>query len=136
MSWTDAYINIPFLYDGRDKNGLDCWGLVWAVYVDQLGIILPDYKGMFTDGSLPTLLRRAKLMDAEREKWERRSQYESPQPFDVILLRTKGVPSHVGVVIDSRRMLHITEGINSCVEDYTGLMWKDRVIGFYWRAHE
>ena len=106
------------------------------VYHDILGITLHDYAGLAAGSSVAALLRRAKLMDTERANWERRSQYEVPKPFDIVLLRTKGVPSHVGIVIDSRRMLHITEGINSCVEDFTGPMWKDRVLGFYWRAYD
>lgn len=137
VPWTDQYIDIPFVRDGRERTGCDCWGLIYIIYQDQLGIVLYDYKGMFVAGdSVACLLRRAKLMDKERAKWERRSPYEAPQPFDIVLLRTRGVPSHVGLVVDSRHMLHVTEGINSCVEEYTGPMWKDRVIGFYWRANE
>lgn len=136
VRFPDAFIGIPFVPDGRDRSGCDCWGLIWMVYRDILGITIHDYTGLVAGNSVADLMRRAKLMDAERAKWEMRSRYEIPQPFDVVLLRTKGVPSHVGLVVDNRRMLHVTEGIDSCIEDYTGPLWRDRVIGIYYRSEQ
>jgi len=49
------YIGIPFLEDGNDRNGLDCWRLVVMVYKERLNIDLPDFSGIFVDGSLASL---------------------------------------------------------------------------------
>jgi len=38
---------------------------------------------------------------------------------------------HVGLVIDRKRMLHVMEGINSTIEEFTGIQWKKKVEGFY-----
>ena len=125
--WTDSYISIPFKPDGRDRSGTDCWGLVVAVYKERLNIELPDFRGIFTEQNPVTLRRVAKEMAAYKEKW---TKVSVPQEFDVIMLRTGAYTWHVGIVIDNRRMLHVMSGINSVVEEYTGMMWKNRIEEF------
>jgi len=122
--WTDNYIGLPFVPDGRDRNGLDCWGLVCLVYKEQLGIDLPLCKGIFVNQSIASLKKAARAYNIGKEAWQKVS---TPTPFDVVMLRTGKYIWHVGVIIDTRRMLHILSGINSMVEEYTGMLWKDRV---------
>ena len=122
--WTDNYIGLPFIPDGRDRTGIDCWGLVCLVYKEQLGIELPLYKGIFINQSLDSLKKAARTYQIGKEAWQLVS---TPNPYDVIMLRTGKYIWHVGVVVDKRSMLHILSGINSMVEDYTGMLWKDRV---------
>lgn len=127
MNWTDRYIEIPFKPDGRDRQGLDCWGLVCLVYRERLGIELPDYKGIFTDQSHTTLKKVAGVMTQGRESWQK---VDTPRPYDVVMLRTGTYMWHVGIVIDNNRMLHVMSGINSCIEEYTGIYWEHRVAEF------
>ena len=127
MNWTDSYIEIPFKPDGRDREGLDCYGLVCLVYRERLGIILPDYAGIFTDQSFATLKKVARTMAEGREKWQK---VDDPKPYDMVMLRTGEYQWHVGIVIDRSRMLHVMAGIESVVEPYTGLHWKNRVVEF------
>jgi len=122
------YIGIPFLKNGNDREGCDCWKLIVMVYREQLGIDLPDYAEIFVDDSLASLRRVARTMKEERLKWR---QVQTPIPYDVILLRVDGLVCHAGLVIDRRRMLHIMDGTDSTVEEFTGLQWKQRVEGFY-----
>lgn len=127
MNWSDKYINIPFKCDGRDRSGCDCYGLVCLVYKEQLNIELPDFKGIFTDHDIATLRRVAKEMKSYKEKWQR---VQTPQLYDVVMLRTGAYTWHVGLVLDNHRMLHVMTGINSVVEDYTGRYWGNRVEEF------
>jgi cell wall-associated NlpC family hydrolase len=126
--WTDNYIGMPFKCDGKDRTGLDCWGLVALVYKEQLGIELPLYKGVFTDLSQACLRRVAATMKYERRKWH---EVKDPQLYDVIMLRSGEYAWHVGLVINKREMLHVEVGIDSVVEEFTGRQWKDRIEGFY-----
>lgn len=126
-NWTDRFIDIPFKPDGRDRSGCDCWGLVHLIYRERLGIELPDYRGIFTDQSLATLRRVAEVMNQNRESWQK---VDTPQPYDVVMMRSGKYTWHVGIVVSKNYMLHIMEGIDSCLEEYTGIMWKNRVAEF------
>ncbi|MHB8109752.1 MAG: NlpC/P60 family protein [Syntrophorhabdaceae bacterium] len=127
MSWVDKYIGIPFKCDGRDRTGADCWGLLTVIYKEQLNIDLPSWSGVFKDQSIGCLKQVARAMAVERERWVK---VDKPEPFDVILLRTGAYVWHVGCVIDSTRMIHVMSGINSVIESFTGLQWKNRVQEF------
>ena len=65
----------------------------------------------------------------EREK-ESGVRVEKPHEFDVVMIRSGAYAWHVGIVIDRRRMLHVMSGINSTVEEYTGMDWKNRIEEF------
>jgi cell wall-associated NlpC family hydrolase len=54
---------------------------------------------------------------------------------DVIVLRMRGEPMHVGMVLGDQQMLHIERGINSVIERYGSLRWKNRVVGFFRHHH-
>ena len=98
------------------------------VYRERLGIDLPDFAGVFVDGSLASLKKVSRMIRDGKETWQK---VEKPLPFDVILLRTGSMVYHVGLVIDRKRMLHVMEGINSTIEEFTGIQWKKKVEGFY-----
>jgi cell wall-associated NlpC family hydrolase len=124
--WCDKYIGIPFKPNGYDYQGADCFGLVNLVYREVLNITLPRYD-VYTRNSIGCLKEVARTMNTERDKW---IKVEQPRMFDVVLLRTGTFVWHCGMVISRYRMLHVMEGINSCIEDFTGIMWKERVDGF------
>lgn len=127
--WCNKYINIPFKFDGRSIDGLDCWGLVKAVYNDKLGIDLPNFNGALCDSSRETLRKVAEIAAQERKRW---IKVDDAKEFDVVLMSpTGGNPYHVGIMADRRNMLHIMEGCNSTIERVDGMRWRNRIEGFY-----
>jgi cell wall-associated NlpC family hydrolase len=42
LHWVHKYLAIPYRPGGRDRTGLDCWGLLKLVYREQFGIELPE----------------------------------------------------------------------------------------------
>ena len=126
--WAGHYIGLPFLDHGRDRSGLDCWGLVRLVMAEQYGIALPsfihEYQRTTQVDKISTLIEREAL------KWKVVSP-GSETCGDTIVLRVRGKPMHVGMVLGDRQMLHIEFGINSVIEKYAGARWSERVAGFY-----
>lgn len=49
QEWLNEYIGIPYVGEGRSRDGLDCYGLVLLIYKDHFGIELPDWSGVHFD---------------------------------------------------------------------------------------
>lgn len=127
MTWWNYYVGIQFAEKGRGKgNPLDCWGLVHLVYAERLGIDLPDYLDQYETTDDRELLGEV-IGSESREKW---FEPESPEQFDVIILRLRGVPMHVGLVTRAGYMIHCARGIGVVHESYQSSKWRSNVMGF------
>ncbi len=127
--WLAHYIGLPFKEHGRDRSGLDCWGLVRLVLAEQFSFHLPSYAtdyGRTTDSAaIGALISRESRAD-----W--RSVVAGDESAgDVIVLRMRGQPMHVGLVAGDGQMLHIEQGINSALERYTASRWASRIHAIY-----
>jgi cell wall-associated NlpC family hydrolase len=127
ISWSAAYIGLPWRDHGRDRAGCDCWGLVRLVYREQLGIDLPSHDDYATadDGRVV-----ARLVEGGRGDggW---IEITEPQPFDVAVFRMASWASHVGLVVAAPAMLHMRGGAAK-VENLTSALWSSRLVGI-WR---
>lgn len=124
--WWNKYINIPFEEKGRTEKGADCWGLIRIIKQREEGIILPSYDDLYETtnehshvGKVVSSVRAAAWIDIEQ-----------PRAFDVIILKTYGVPMHVGIVTKPNYMLHCSYGIGTVHESYKTMKWKNKVCGF------
>lgn len=86
MNWVQEYIGLPYRVGGRSFAGIDCWGLVAMVYLNELEIRLPDWVA------------------DENIDWEGAAGVykELDTPADYCLVRTPrsgGLPDHWGVYI-------------------------------------
>lgn len=126
--WAGHYIGLPFKERGRDSAGLDCWGLVRLVLQEQFDIQVPSYTHCYASSidqaQLGPLVRRESL------NWKV-IQAAEVRCGDVVILRMRGEPMHVGLVLGDQQMLHIERGINSVIERYGSLRWKNRIVGFF-----
>lgn len=126
--WAAHYIGLPFRDHGRDRQGLDCWGLVRLVMAEQFGIALPSFAGEYSRTT--EVPRISALIERECAKWQEVPPGDD-KCGDVVIMRVRGRPLHVGIVIGDQQMLHIELGINSVIERYAGPRWKERLFGFY-----
>jgi cell wall-associated NlpC family hydrolase len=126
--WAGRYIGLPFRDHGRDRSGLDCWGLVRLVMAEQFGIALPSlaaaYEHTLALDAISGVIR------AQIPAWNAVAAGDE-RCGDVIVLRLHGQPLHVGVVLGDRHMLHVEARIDSAIERYDQTRWKDRIYGFY-----
>lgn len=126
--WVNIYIGLPFKEHGRDRQGVDCWGLVRLVLGEEFGIRLPSYADGYASTEDAEDIGR--LVRGEMAPWRDVSHAEE-QPGDVVLMRLMNQPMHVGLVVGAGWMLHIEEGIDACLERYDSAKWRRRVLGIY-----
>jgi cell wall-associated NlpC family hydrolase len=124
----NQYIGMPFKDKGRTRKGADCWGLVRIVYAIEYGIDLPSYNEDYPSSTEAEEI--GKLINCEKGKW-----YEIPagkeKAGDIIIMRLSGHPTHVGVIAWPGYMLHTLKGVNTVLEHYTGILWRNRVVGIF-----
>lgn len=123
--WWNKYLSVPFKDRGRDASGCDCWGLVRLVYAQEKRIALPDYLECYeTSNDRDTL---AATISSEWQGW---IMPDKPEEFDVIVLRMRGVPMHVGIITKRGWMLHCARGVGTAHEPFNNMRWRDKVEGF------
>jgi len=132
LHWSAAYIGLPYREFGRDRRGLDCWGLACLVYREQLGIDLPSYAERYTSVEEHTELS-AIIGDATGSAtWTR---VDRPEIYDVAVFRRGRQTVHVGIVITAGLMLHTSEGRPSRIEHFSTGPWSHRLAGIF-RHHD
>lgn len=124
-------MGIPFLDGGRTREGLDCWGLVRLVMLEQTGIELPEYG----DISARDLARISEAMDTGTncKVWV---PVSSPRPLDVVVMYARDNDHkrrrlHCGVMVNQRQMLHIERVTDSIIIPVTHGSVRFRLSGFY-----
>ena len=124
--WANKYVGVEFEEKGRNHVGCDCWGLMRLILKEQFDVDLPDH----VDDYKTTQDRHAiaDIVEDDLPDWIKTMR---PQCGDVVLLRCKGLPLHVGLMLNKKTMLHIQEGINAGTERLDSIVWKDRVMGYY-----
>ena len=126
-AWSDKYLGIPWRYGGRDREGIDCWGLVSLVYLKELKIELLDFDSI---GSSYSNACQSYLTSGLMDNWVSR---ETPIEYCIVLFNWRGEPYHVGVWTQGH-VLHVLEsGDSNCIDlDYfvnQSRMWSIR--GYY-----
>ena len=132
MMWHDKYIGLPYKSLGRDTKGIDCYGLVYLIYKNELGISLPkmdlgylngldtrEVAPVFHDG-LELFIKSGFVKEVNGFK-----------PFDLLLFERNGYLSHIGTCISKDKFLHADLGSASCIERVKHRYWKNRLKGVY-----
>ena len=127
--WWNKYLGDNFEIKGRGPDKFDCWGLVKYVYERDhpQKLILPGYDELYQNTNERENISNI-IFSEKKKHWREISE---PQEFDVVLLRMRGVPMHVGIVTGNGLMLHCSRGVGTSHEKYNGIRWRNKVLGFY-----
>lgn len=128
-TWANDYVGIPFIDKGRDVTGLDCWGVIYLVFKEELTIDIPSYTEFYT--TISELRELAALIKNKIDPAVWIKVETAPCIGDAILFRVKDYHAHVGVVVGGGYMLHALENIGTCCDKFYGSRWRDRIIGMY-----
>lgn len=130
FSWINDYIGIPFVAKGSDHDGCSCYGLIRLIKRERHGIDLPAHLDCYED------IVKDKEVIAERVNHVKGDWDEVPageeHPEDVILIRARGLPIHMGMVIGGGEMIHTERGCNSVIVSYRPPEYHpSKLLGFY-----
>jgi probable lipoprotein NlpC len=126
MCWSEQYLGLPYLTQGRSTEGLDCWGLAYVV-LNAFGRPVASYAGQYASEAERGEI--AGLIGGAKSDWK---QVQLAQEFDLVTFRRGQLDGHVGIVVRAGLMLHITKGKLSCIERYDAGYWANRLTGI-WR---
>ena len=131
MTWSNAYLGLPWARSGSSREGCTCWGLVRLVYAERCGIDLPDYAGMLAD--IANAEAVGAIFDSEKRIFPWRPvDLGSIRPFDLLVFRRAGQDRHVGIATGvPSHMLHITSSEDSRLADFGKPPWASRLSGAY-----
>jgi cell wall-associated NlpC family hydrolase len=104
--WAAKYVGLPFLDQGRDFKGVDCWGLVRLVLWEERQVVVPTY-GDTSALDLETVARTLKR-EAFAFPWIA-VMPNAIQPLDVAVMFRRKTPIHVGIMVTCGDVLHIEE---------------------------
>lgn len=128
--WADGYLGLRHVSRGRDRAGLDCWGLVRLIYAEVKGIALPSYAGEYACASELVEVDRV-LAGADGPPW---TPVLRAREFDILAFRVGAYRAHVGICAVPGRFLHVHEGDLSKITRMDDPIWAKRCLGV-WR-HE
>lgn len=121
-AWIRTYFDLPWKEDGRDRDGVNCWGLVALIYAERFAIALEHVGTDAAGGQVETITDGERVSGRWLEVDRRR-----PRFGDVILLRPMG-HYHVGLVVEPGIFLHVNRGRPSAAARYDGFGWSARVV--------
>jgi len=121
LHWASKYVGLPYKGGGRTRDGLDCYGLLALVMLEQFGIRLETFDGL--DGAVGEHdgehAERVKSFWDDRvgSEWEALSLGDETagDAVNMIVYRRP----HCGVVTGAGNMLHIRPGMDAVIEPYT-----------------
>lgn len=124
------YIGIPFDSGGGDLSGTNCWGLHQIILRECAGIEVPTYESMYRDSKDAPGIKSAVRSAEESGRWIR--NLDEPEELDLVLLRVRGFPWHIGTYVGDKFMINANEGAASCLERVDSVKWKGSILG-YWK---
>jgi cell wall-associated NlpC family hydrolase len=119
-------IGIPFVDRGRDRSGMDCWGLAMAA-MRYFGKNVPDFDvSCFDSGGI------CRIYDRERWAWE---AVNAPEGGDLAVMcldpSLPEIVQHVGVYVGNSRMIHTMTKRDSHLVRIDDPYWSRKIVGWY-----
>ena len=120
MVHIDDLIGQPF--DPENREGYNCYGLCREV-CRRMGIALPERE------SPADPAERSDYIAASTQVYDK---LDGPEPGCLVTFRVHPpYVSHVGVMLDTHRFLHVMKKRHVCIERIDNPFWQKRIDGYY-----
>jgi len=132
--WARQYLGKPFKSFGRGPNEFDCWGLVHAIYRNELGVSLPHYS---ISPACTGLISDTMDKDLNSHDWE---ETKEPSEFDIVIMALNwdkpNLSNHIGIYLGSGACIHSIEETGVVIINLSHPLWRNRVRGYYkWQSN-
>jgi cell wall-associated NlpC family hydrolase len=120
-----SMVGVPYYHAGRNRNGLDCVGLLLAV-AEEVGALTytpPGYSAGWVD---PDLLL------SEIERFADSVEFGPVQDGDLAIFSIAGNPQHAAILTAAGTMIHAYQTVGKVVEHALAGAWERRLVGV-WR---
>lgn len=132
----DQYVGLPWKLGGRDRRGLDCFGLVRLVLAEQAGILLPDWLDD-PDALARSVSDRCRAFERHRPDMDFFLPVPSfrQQVLDIAAFFRGGVMWHMGILVEYPDIiLHIEDTTGSQRESLSRRPDLRAQLGGFYRA--
>jgi cell wall-associated NlpC family hydrolase len=126
--WVKNYIGIPFVSNGRTKEGCDCYGLVRLVLRNEYGVELPELSDDY-DNAL-NVAETARLFAEQKPVLAVEKLLEAKETA-VVVITEHGHPCHLGIVAGNGFILHTGIKTGSVCQRATHPGLRGRIEGYY-----
>jgi len=128
--WSQQFVGLPWRPGGRDKSGVDCYGLIALAYRHVARIELDPLNGLYATAEEREDIAAIVAGEAARGPWVIIPE-GLERELDVLLFRCAGLQSHAGVAAGRGLMLHATAGQPSGIVRYRDGKWRPRFCGAF-----
>ena len=101
---------------------MNCWDLAVVFYKNIFGI---DMRSIY-DGPTPEREMSKKIIYTNIGEFYKA---DSPEFGDIILLKIRGIESHIAIYLENDRMLHTSKATGSVIDFVS--RWQKVIVGFY-----
>ena len=124
------YIGIPYKENGRDFNGVDCYGVIYLFFKEEFGVIVPEVTDLiYSKDRFSVKEKEDHLLKAIGIKWV---PVDTIKKFDVLVFNKKSdckISSHVGLYLGRDKFLHVTEDLSSSIARLDEPYWSSKLYG-------
>ena len=113
-------VGVPYKDRGRDKKGMDCYGLVIEV-LRRKGTIVPDV--FYPDTAAKTTVLQT--LEAAIPN----TRLDKPEEGAVVEILVMGQPSHAGVCLGDGTFIHALKKNGAVIEPLS--RYRHKIRGFY-----
>ena len=126
-TWVQEYIGIPFQSGGRDRRGLDCYGLIRLVLMEQYGCQLPLLDGKYDNAlnlydTSPLFFQQLPILT---------EKIAGPQERALALLEMHQLPCHLGLFCGGESIIHSRAGVGVVAERLDSRRLPGKIVGWY-----
>jgi probable lipoprotein NlpC len=127
QEFINKLVGIEFKDCGRDRSGLDCWGLILLIYRELFKVTImdkdPEVSAMDVEQANAFFLEQTRL-------WQE-VPIGKEKLGDVIVFKAGGWVNHAGMVVEPGLMIHTRLDLPTCIEHYNLGTWKTKMSGIF-----